>query len=85
MEYVLLGNKDLTARTALAGVSHPLRAEIALFRCRALVQRVPFLATSANPDPAFIKRLCTLLHREAFSPGDMLSKLRASWRLQPAT
>ena len=70
MEYVLIGSKSISVHDALNGVSHPLRAEIALFRCRELVQRVPFLSDAANPDPAFIKRVVMQLHREAFSPGD---------------
>ena len=72
MEYVLLSHKGLTANVALRSISHSLRAEIALFRCRDLVQAVPFLSPAANPDPMFIKRLCLLLHREAFSPGDLM-------------
>ena len=71
MEYVLTGGAASTQK-ALDGLSHPLRAEIALFRCRDLVQRVPFLSSDANPDPGFIKRLVLQLRREAFSPGDRM-------------
>ena len=72
MEYVLLGQRAISADEALTGVSDPLRAEIALFRCREMVQRVPFLSADSNPDAGFIKRLVMQLVREAFSPGDRL-------------
>lgn len=72
MEYVLIGSKAIDADDVLSGISHPLRSEIAMFRCRELVQRVPFLSDSSNPDPYFIKILVQQLKREAFSPGDKL-------------
>ncbi|KAL1500250.1 hypothetical protein AB1Y20_012918 [Prymnesium parvum] len=74
LEYVLLTRKlEFGAHRLLAELSEPLRAEVALQRCKAFFLNPKLMAVmggAGGAHPQFIKVLVTTMEHVVFSPGD---------------
>jgi len=79
LEYVLLERKlSADTNSLLAELSPPLRSELALSRCREMVQKLPFCRAETQEEEvssaAFIKMLVVKLTMVVFSPGDFVAE-----------